>query len=403
MCVCSIQGLCPLWSRCILHQKNVALLFCTITWFTHIFVAGALPVLLPLVTKEFSLSYTEAGILVTSSLLVFALMQLPAGYLAGKIGSRKVIVFGIGFRSVSISLLAFSANYVQFFILTVLGAIGTGCHLTVATALISNLFEGKEMGKAIGTHESAVSLGNLASSVFILPVALLVNWRLTYLICAVFGLMVTLMVRAFLPSIDKPETEHTRESERTQGYFNKEILMLISVMTIHAFVYQAISAFLPLYLSVEKKILLAYLAYYVAVPSILGIFGRPLGGHLSDTLGRKNVMLISCASLMAGTVLTILIHEGYWLLLALAMLGFGLHTTIPVMFAFLMSQLPSSRRALIAGRANTVRLTIAGLSPAILGTIVDSAGFSVAFSVLTAFILASLLGTLKLQEKTEAG
>jgi len=340
--------------------------------------------------------------LATSSLLVFAWMQLPAGYLAGKIGSRNVIVFGICFLSISTGLLAFSTDYIQFFVLTVLGAIGAGCHLTVATALISNLFEELEMGKAIGTHESAVSLGSLASSVFILPVALAFSWRLAYLVCAALGFAVSLMVGTFLPSTERSRTEQASKPESTQGYFNREILMLFLVMTIHAFVFQAVSAFLPLYLSEEKKILLTYLAYYVAVPSVLGIFGRPLGGHLSDTLGRRNVMLISSASLMTGTILTILIYERFWLVLALALLGFGLHTAIPVMFAFLMSLLPRSKRALIAGRVNTVRLAVAGLSPAISGAIIDSAGFLTAFSTLAAFGLASLLGTLKLKERRGA-
>jgi len=385
-----------------LHKKNIALLFCTITWFTHIFVRGGLPILLPLITKEFSLSYAQAGILVTSSLLVYALMQLPAGYLASKIGSRNVIVFGLCFLSVSSALLALSTDYIQFFVLTVLGAISTGCHLTVATALISNLFEETEIGKAIGTHESAVSLGSLASSAFILPMALLFSWRLTYLICAAFAFMITLMVRAFLPSAERPETELTQKPESTQGHFNKEILMLLLVMTIHAFVFQAASAFLPLYLSEEKKILLTYLAYYVAVPNILGLLGRPLGGYLSDTLGRRNVMLISSASLITGTILTVLISERFWLVLALALLGFGLHTAIPVMFAFMMSLLPSSKRALVAGRVNTIRLTVAAVSPAILGAIIDSAGFLIAFSTLTAFGLAGLLGTLRLKEKKDA-
>jgi len=330
-------------------------------------------------------------------------MQLPAGYLAGKVGSRKVIVFGIFFLSISTGLLAFSTNYIQFFILTVLGAIGAGCHLTVATALISNLFEEQEMGKAIGTHESAVSLGSLASSVFILPMALLFSWRLTYLICAALGFAVTLMVRTFLPSTERSETEPEHKPKSAQGYLNRMILTLVLVMTIHTFVFHAISAFLPLYVSMEKRVLLTYLAYYVAVPNILGVFGRPLGGRLSDALGRKNVMLISFALLMAGILLTIWIYERLWLLLALAVLGLGLHTAIPVMFAFLMSQLPPSRRALIAGRVNAIRHTIAGVSPAIVGAIVDSAGFLTAFSTLTMFTLASLLGTLMLDEEKNAG
>ena len=326
-------------------------------------------------------------------------MQLPAGYLAGKVGSKKVIVFGIFFLSISTGLLALSTGYIQFFVLTVLGAIGAGCHLTVATALISNLFEEMEMGKAIGTHESAVSLGSLASSAIILPLALLLSWRLTYLICAVLGFAVTLAVRMYLPDVETSKKRPTHEAKNTGEHFDSGILMLFLVMTIHAFVFQAFSAFLPLYLAVEKRILLTYLSYYVAVPNILGLFGRPLGGYLSDTLGRRNVILLSSASLMAGAVLTILIYDQLWLVPALALLGFGLHTAIPVMFSFLMSLLTPWRRALIAGRVNTVRLTFAGISPAIMGALIDSAGFLTGFSTLTAFILASLLGTLRLREK----
>jgi len=381
-----------------MNQRYTALLFCSIIWFTHIFSSNALSILLPLVTKEFSLSYSETGVLVTASLLVFAFMQLPAGYFAGRIDNRKILVFGLAFHSISNLLIGATANYAQFFGLNMLRSIGSGCHLTVATAFISNLFETKDRGGAIGTHESAVSLGGLISPVVTLPLALILDWRTTYLIYGVIGLAVAAASYVFMRNIEEPEIAHAPVGKEEKGATSANVLMLLLVLTIHAFVFHAISAFLPLFLSTDKEIVLAYLGYYVAIPNVLGLFGRPIGGYLSDKIGRRSMTLISLASLASGIILTVLVRETYWLILCLAVLGFGLHTVIPVLFAFLMDQFAPSKRALMAGRINAVRHLISGSSPTVVGTIADSAGFSVAFLALAMAVISNFFISLKMRE-----
>jgi len=136
----------------------------------------------------------------------------------------------------------------------------------------------------------------------------------------------------------------------------------------------------------------------VAIPNVLGLFGRPIGGYLSDKIGRRSMTLISLASLASGIILTVLARETYWLILCLAVLGFGLHTVIPVLFAFLMDQFAPSKRALMAGRINAVRHLISGSSPTIVGTIADSAGFSVAFLALAMAVLSNFFISLKMRE-----
>jgi len=173
------------------------------------------------------------------------------------------------------------------------------------------------------------------------------------------------------------------------------------VMTIHAFVFHATSAFLPLYLSSEQSISLEYLGYYVAVPNVLGLFGRPIGGYLSDRIGRRTMTLISLASLASGILLTTYVGAS-WLLLSLALLGVGLHTLVPVLFALLMDSLVPSRRALVAGRVNTIRHLIAGLSPTAVGAIADFAGFSTAFLTLALATFANFFLAFRIREKSSA-
>jgi MFS family permease len=382
-----------------LEQRNIVLLFCTMMWFVNQFIKMALPILLLLVAKEFSLSYTDAGILVTTYLVVSALMQLPTGQLANRVGSKKILAFGISFLSASSILVAVSTSYLHFFILQILTAIGSGCHLSVATALISNLFSERERGTAIGTHESAVSLGALLSSSVTMPLAILVGWRLVFLAYGVFGLSLAGIVWMLMPNTERSEKERLPKPRHGQGEFTTRILTLFSVLALHVFVYQAIYAFLPSYLSAEKGIPLFYVGYYVAVPHLLGVFGRPLGGYMSDRVGRRRMTLLSLVSLASGLLLTILVPSGYMLVLTLSLLGFGLHSAIPVLFAFLTDLFSPSRRALILGRFNTVRLLIGGISPVIVGIVVDSAGFLPAFLALVLSVTASFSLALKVFEK----
>ncbi len=385
-----------------LREKQSVVLFCSLIWFTHSYVSNSFSVLLPLITSEFSLSYAEAGALATASILVFALMQFPTGYLAGRIGSKKIVVFGVAFHSVFNIFLAYSTSYVHFFLFNMLRSVGSGCHLTVATAFISNHFDERDRGKAIGIHESVISLAGLVAPVVTLPLALLFDWRITYVVYGIVGLAITAASWIFLPGAEGFEKSATSVQETEIRFFSTKVLLLLVVMTLQGFVFHAVNAFLPLYLSKDKEILLVYLGYYVAIPNLLGLIGRPLGGYLSDKIGRIIMALVSFASVASGIILTVFVREFYWLVLSLALLGFGLNTVVPVLFAFLMDLFSPSKRALITGRINTIRHLIAGFSPSIMGAIADSAGFSISFLTLALVVVANMLVTIKMGQAARA-
>ena len=56
---------------------------------------GALALFLPIIREDLSLSFTQAGTLSASALLLYALMQIPAGYLADRFGPKRVFFVGI--------------------------------------------------------------------------------------------------------------------------------------------------------------------------------------------------------------------------------------------------------------------------------------------------------------------
>ena len=56
---------------------------------------GGIALFLPLIRKDLELSFTQGGTLSAATILVYALMQIPAGYLADRFGSKRLFVIGI--------------------------------------------------------------------------------------------------------------------------------------------------------------------------------------------------------------------------------------------------------------------------------------------------------------------
>ncbi len=113
----------------------------------HLF-EGALPPLIPLLMMEFDTDYFHLGMIVTIFSYAFGLGSLPAGFLADRIGPRRLIaiyLFGGGALSLCIlpvgSLLVYGA---------IMGLIGLFCstYHPASNTLISLHIRGK--GKAFG-------------------------------------------------------------------------------------------------------------------------------------------------------------------------------------------------------------------------------------------------------------
>ena len=61
---------------------------------------GSIALFLPLLRADLDLTFSEAGALSAGSTFVYALMQIPAGYLSDRYGPRRVLVAGFGGTSV---------------------------------------------------------------------------------------------------------------------------------------------------------------------------------------------------------------------------------------------------------------------------------------------------------------
>jgi len=61
----------------------------------HYLLGALLTPLLPFIRDEFVLDYTQAGLLLSVYSWAYGISQLPAGYLANRVGLRLIMTIGI--------------------------------------------------------------------------------------------------------------------------------------------------------------------------------------------------------------------------------------------------------------------------------------------------------------------
>ena len=123
---------------------SVGLLPCfVVAHFVH-HLLTALPIpLLPLIRSDYSLDYTLSGWVVSAFNLAYGMGQLPAGWLADRIGPRIIITVGICGVALAGLFVGLSQSFgMLLFFLALMGFLGGGYH-PASPPLIAASVEGR--------------------------------------------------------------------------------------------------------------------------------------------------------------------------------------------------------------------------------------------------------------------
>jgi MFS family permease len=141
-------------------------------------MVGALPIpLLPLIALEFGLDNTRTGLVITAFSIASGLSQLPAGFLADKIGPRLMISISICGIGLSGLLIGLSHTYIMMLIfLILLGVFGGGYHPSAPPLLAASVPQAIR-GKALGFHIIGGNAAFFLAPLMAAGIAALWTWR----------------------------------------------------------------------------------------------------------------------------------------------------------------------------------------------------------------------------------
>ena len=359
----------------------------------------ALPVpLLPYIRDDFALDYTQAGGVIMVFSLAYGVGQLPAGWLADRIGPRLLITIGICGVAVTGVLVGLSQTYIILLImLALMGIVGGGYH-PAAAPLISASVEPRKRGRALGIHLIGGGGSFFLTPLVAIAIAAAWGWRGSFLGLAVptliFGIIFYVLLGRWRdkaedgPAVEEeePPEEVTRQPSRRRYLVSFMTLMII----IQAVAFSVIS-FITLFTVDHFGVSEEEAAIFLAVLYSAGLWASPVGGYLSDRWGRVPVTIVTCLITAPLIYLMVIIPYGPFGLFFGALLvifGVSMYIRMPVAEAYLFDHTPERHRSTIFGIYYFVSMEAGGVLTPLIGAFIDRTGFSYTFTIISAVLIA---------------
>ena len=366
--------------------------------FGHHLIAALVPPLSPSISKYFSLDETQLGLLGTAFNLPYGLSQVPAGWLADRIGPRALITIGISGVGVCGLLVGFSPSYIMMVVfLVLLGILGGGYH-PAASPLVSASVEEKNRGRALGLHQ----IGGTASF-FLTPLiavgiaAALGGWRGSFIALAIptiiFGIIFYVLLgrRGYTEQAEQETPDSDTETPSTPSGLRRLVPFITLGVVLQVLLFSTLW-FIPRFVvdsfGVDQQTAAVLLSLYHST----GLWAGPLGGYLSDRIGMAPVMVT--VSLIAGPFIYLLtqVSFGWSISLVLLVMGVCQYVGMPVSEAYIISHTSKRNRSTILGIYYAASRGGPGVITVIIGYLIDKLGFETSFAIAGITLFAVSLG-----------
>jgi len=349
--------------------------------------------MLPFIRDDFGLSYTQAGLVVSAFSLAYGFGQLPAGWLADRIGARILLTVGICGVAVAGVLVGLSQTFVMMVVFLVLMGITGGGYHPSASPLISASVKPENRGSALGFHIVGGSASFFLAPMIAAGIASAWGWRGSFLglaiPTAIFGVVFYRLLGRHIKN-PVPQDDAVEEGDEQSAVPNRwrrlAPFLVLTVFT-QAIVFSII-AFIPLFIVDQHGVSEAAAAAYLAIIYSAGLWASPLGGYLSDRLGKVRVVLV--VSLVSGPLLYLvnLASFGVGLAALLLVIGATMYIRMPAAESFIIANTPVRRRSTILGAYYFVGMEVGGLLAPVMGYLIEQFGFQTSFAAAGAAVVA---------------
>lgn len=295
-------------------------------------------VALPFIRKEFAMSNTEAGALLSLFLFAYALAQLPSGFATSRFGVRRIFTGAMILTSVFTGLLGTTSSILGLKIYRFALGLAEGPLPVGIAATINNWFPPQEKGTAAGIFLSAVKFGPVIVPPICAAIIAVWGWREIFIFFAVPGILLS-VIWYFLvtnhPSgsrhVSKAELEYitgeapaeqaalaapVKSNKPAPAWLDKFVrARKLTPLTDSKSVFRSwnilgcalgycfqlgisnvLLAWIPTYLLTVKKFSVMNMGFVAAAPWVGAVIGNILGGMVSDRLlakRRKPGMMLS--------------------------------------------------------------------------------------------------------------
>jgi MFS transporter, FSR family, fosmidomycin resistance protein len=358
--------------------------------------------LLPLIGKELGLSYGEIGSILTCQFAAGAIANIPGGLFVDSVGRKQLLMavalFWIGFPYL---VMGFTHHY--WMMLACATAIGVGNNLWHPTAIpwLANRFPERK-GLVMSVHGMGGNVGDAFGPLIVGTLLQIMSWRNVVLLNVLPGIAMSAFILIYVGRVSGTETD---SGERKRGRMTgaQRLRALTGLLADRAFATLAVSScfrsmtqsalltFLPLYLARVMGYHAGWIGACMFALQAAGFMAAPIAGHLSDSVGRRQVIMSSLA--MTAVIIGCMVFAGGtpWFVLLVALLGFFLFAVRAVLQAWLLDSTPPGMGGSAIGALFSTQAMGAAIGPVTAGIFADHFGLMAAFYFMAATIIMANL------------
>jgi MFS family permease len=342
----------------------------------------ALASVAPLLVADLGLSYAQIGWLIGVYMLPGMVLAFPGGVIGQRLGERRLVLVGLALMVAGSALTAAAGGFATAAVGRLLSGIGAVLMNILLPKLVADWFAGRELNTAmaivltswpVGLGVATATLGGLAAAT---------SWRTAMLATAALaalGFVLMLFFREAPRVTTPPRTTLEGRDVRlgmaagfAWGCFNASLV--------------TIAAFGP-GLLIARGLSLGDAGFTVSLAIWLTMVSVPLGGVISDRIGRPT-LLITLGSAVAAAA-TLLLPVWSRSALAFALVGLAVGGPPGPVMALLPRAVAAERVTATFGVFYTVFYLMMALTQPVAGFVRDRAGNPAAPIVFAAGVMAA--------------
>jgi MFS family permease len=352
------------------------------------------------ISAELALTSTQAGSLVTATLIGAVVGGFIFGTLSDNFGRIRVLTWTILIFAGFTGLCAFTQGYWDLLVYRSIAGLGLGGEFGIGMALAAEAWPAGKRARV----SSYVGLGWQAGvllAALVTPLLLpLIGWRGMFVV----GLLPALVAFVVRRALDEPEIfvkKHAKEKssflllvkDKKRSRTSLGIAVLCSVQN---FGYYGMMTWMPSYLETRHGFSLTRSATWTSI-TILGMaFGIWVFGQLADRIGRKPIFI----SFQIGAMIMVFLYSRLtspnMLLWVGAIMGMFVNGKLGGIGALISEAYPTAARATAQNVLFNIGRAVGGLGPLAVGGLAAKYSFNAAIALLASIYVVDMIATVLL-------
>ncbi len=276
---------------------------------TSHFFQLVIPPLFPWLMKDFSLSFTSVGLLMTVFFLISGIGQSIAGFAVDQYGGRKILLIGLALLCVSGLLLAAAKGQSMLMLAAAVAGMGNAVFHPADYTMLNRQVSAKTMGHAFSAHGLTGTLGWAAAPVFMFAIANFSTWRIAAISASGVALLSFLILLWHdglrpNPSLEEDSNRITNASEKlsTFGFLSSsDVWRCFAFFLCWTLAFSALQNFAPTVLRNIYNVQLSVATLAVTCYMLGSAAGTIAGGFLASSASPDRAVAwgLSFAALIA--------------------------------------------------------------------------------------------------------